>query len=156
MKVSDISKSLVSTGKMIGEDQEETEQLRAILKEAKEYLLSHKWCRSIRKEYFGLGVGDVVGVFLFEIDGAPGTRDALWVVAGDLPSAYLVTDAAPNATAALGIYCSMMDDWLKAVRQKGDLSEAFPVPVEPTEENAAALEGRINFLRDEIIPAFEA
>jgi hypothetical protein len=156
MKTSDISKSLVPTAKMVGEDHEETEQLRAILHEAKGYLLGQKWCRSIRKEYFGLGVGEVVGVFLFEIDGEPGTRDALWVVAGDLPSAYLVTDAAPTATAALAIYCSLMDDWVEAVREKGDLSELFPIPVEPTEENAAELEGRLNFLRSEIIPAFES
>lgn len=53
---------------------------------------------------------------------APGTPGALWVVAGDLPSAYLVTDAAPTATAtaALAIYCSLMQDWVEAVREKVD------------------------------------
>jgi hypothetical protein len=140
---------------MVGEDQDETNQLHASLQEARKYILSQKWCRSIRKEWFGIGVGGVVGVFLFELEGAPGVDNALWVISGDLPPAYLVTDSSPTPVSALETYCALMQDWVDAVRGKGQLADAFPVSAKPTRKNASNLEARIKLLRDEIIPAFQ-
>lgn len=139
---------------MAGEDDEETSLLRESLEEARAYLKGQKWCRSIRSERFGLGVGGVVAVFLFELAGDPGVDDLLWVVSGDLPLAYLVTDSAPTPAAALELYCDMMEDWINAARGKAALGDVFPVAVHPTEENAARLEKRVAFLRSEVIPAF--
>jgi hypothetical protein len=146
---------LVPVEEMAGQDFEETEQLRESLEEAKAFLRSHHWCRSIRRELFGLGVGGVVRVFLFELVGDPGVDEVLWVVTGDVPPAYLVTDGARTPVAALEVYCGLMEAWIDAVRRKADPSEAFPVSVEPTEKNAALLEKRVWFLRREIVPAFE-
>jgi hypothetical protein len=44
--------------------------LREMLDEAVRYVTSFGWCRLIVDSYFGLGVGGVVGVFLFRIESA--------------------------------------------------------------------------------------
>jgi len=146
---------LVPVGRMVGEDDEETDLLKEDLEASRNYLAGFRWCRAIRNQYYGLGIGGVVCVFLFEIEGDPGVDDVLWVVTGDLPPAYLVTDAAPNPLEALRLYCGLMEDWIDAVRRKGDLSEVFPVAASPNQENANQLEIRVTQLRESIIPAFE-
>ncbi len=145
---------LVPIENMTGEDEEETAQLKLALDEARAYLRNFTWCRSIQRELFGLGVGGVVCVFLFQLICDAGIDDTLWVVCGDLPTAYLVPDAAPTPSAALGVYCALMDEWIAAARGKGDLTNVFPVAAKPTEMNATQLEKRIAFLRREVIPAF--
>lgn len=50
------------------------------------------------------------------------------------------------------MYCEVMSDWVDAVRSGGALEDVYPVPVSPTEYNAAKLSKRIDFLRDKILP----
>lgn len=141
---------------MIGEDTEETELFKRAADEALAYLRSFKWCKSILETYFCFGVGSVVEVFLFRIDRL--TSDGktidewLWVVVGDVPSAYLVTDDAVTPGDALQAYCDVMREWVAAVLSKEDLGDVYPVPVDPTEENASHLSTRIDFLVNEVIP----
>lgn len=139
---------------MTGDDEQETTELRELLDAARTYIRGQKWCHSTKGEYFGLGIGGVVGVFLFELAVDPGVDELLWVVCGDLPSAHIVTDCAPTPTAALEVYCDLMDAWIDAARKGLSLAEAFPVPVDANHENAALLEKRIVFLRREVIPSF--
>ncbi len=148
---------LVPVDRMRGEDDEETQQLKQHLVEATKYVQGFKWCRWIKDRYFGIGVGGVVAVFLFRID--PASREVdewLWVVSGDLPTAYLVTDQAPDPVSTLVVYCQIMEDWIRTVRAGGDLSSVYPIATDPSLENAIALDQRIAFMRREIIPAFEA
>ena len=146
---------VVPTERMRGEDEEDTALLQVSLREARTYLTNFAWCHGVRKEFFGLGVGGVVAVFLFEIMADEGNDDVLWVVSGDLPCAYVVTDNAVRPSAALHVYCELMDDWIAAVRRGENSPRAFPVAVAATEENAALLEKRVAFLRTEILPNFE-
>jgi hypothetical protein len=44
-----------------------------------------------------------------------------------------------------------MQEWVDTVQSNGDLSQAYPVNADPTEENASILSRRIKFLV-EIIP----
>lgn len=141
---------------MIGEDTEETELFKRAADEALAYLKSFKWCKNILETYFCFGVGGVVEVFLFRIDRL--TSDGktidewLWVVVGDLPSAYLVTDEAESPRDALMAYCDEMREWVRIVLSKGDLRDVYPVGAQPTEKNASLLSKRIDFLESEIIP----
>ena len=98
-------------------------------------------------------MGGVVAVFLFRIDPAPPAEEWLWVVTGDLPSAYLVTDEAQTPAAALEGYCALMEDWATAVRSGAPLEDVFPVAAEATKENADSVVKRVNFVRNEVIPA---
>lgn len=107
----DFSK-LVPIELMFGEDIEETQQLVALFEEAELYLASFGWCAGVRKAYFGLGVSDFIGIFLFELTPNEGLRDRyLWVVSGDVPPAYLVTDDCPNSVHALQRYIQKMNDY---------------------------------------------
>jgi hypothetical protein len=147
--------TVVSTHLMRGENDEETSLLRSALVEARKYLRSFKWVRAIGEEYFGLGVGGVVAVFLFRVDGDEGVDEWLWVVGGDLPSAYLVPDQATTPVEAVRVYCALMGDWAQAVRAGQGLGDVFPVAAEPSVENAALLQKRICYLRDVLLPAYE-
>jgi hypothetical protein len=142
------------TTQIRGEDDDETKELQAALEEARCYLTSFPWCTCIEEEFFGFGIGGVVAVFLFRIRPAGAVDPWLWVIVGDLPSAYLVTDRATSPARALEVYCELMEEWIRAVRQ-GNLSDTFPVVADPTGENADLLEKRVTFLRTQIIPAFE-
>lgn len=144
---------LQPTTQMRGEDNDETRELQRTLEEARSYLGTFTWCSRIEEEFFGFGVGGIVAVFLFRIQPVGKVDPWLWVITGDLPSAYLVTDRAPSPVKALEVYCELMEDWICAVRRRC-LRDVFPVMEEPTSENADLLGNRIIFLRAKLIPAF--
>jgi hypothetical protein len=121
--------------------------------EAHQYLASFAWARDVAALSLAYGVGGVVALFLAEFRGKiGGTDDRLWVVVGDLPSAYLVVEPNDTPSGALERYCRLMDDWAFAVLRSTDLDEVFPVASKATAENANALRLRMAFLRTEIIP----
>jgi hypothetical protein len=122
------------------------------LNDARAYATGFKWCHGISESYFGFGVGGVVAVFLFRIEPTSGTDEWLWVVVGDLPSAYLVTDQSRNGKEALRVYCNLMEEWITATRGKGCMEDAFPVATDPSPENIAMLESRVEFLKREVLP----
>lgn len=146
--------SLVPTDQMSGEDNEATSTLHEMLAEAKSFIKKFKWSGTILEKYFGLGIPGVVAVFLFHVDPITDHDDWLWVIVGDLPSAYLVTDRASDPVSALKVYCELMEDWVQAVRGGGALNDVFPVNAPPDTDHADMLERRIELLRTEIIPSF--
>jgi hypothetical protein len=147
----DISRVL-PISQMRGEDEEETAELRSMLERADQYVRSMKWCAGVRTRFFGAGVGGVVAVFLFQLDPEGQADEWIWVIEGDLPTAYLVTDEAPDPVSALTIYCDLMEDWVAAVRSKQSMDEVFPVGVPADEEHAQMLEARVLKLREDVIP----
>ena len=107
---------------MFGEDFEETQQLAALFEEAELYLTSFSWCEGIKSAYFGLGVSDFIGIFLFEIVAAassPGSH--IWVVAGDIPPAHLMVDECPSPAFALKAYIQKMKDWCGSAFNSGNI-----------------------------------
>jgi hypothetical protein len=139
--------------RIVGDDVEDTELLQQMLQKATAYLQSFRWCPPIEQIYLGLGVGDIVAVFLFHFrERIQGTEEWLWVVVGDLPSAYLVIDDADNSVAALEAYCELMEDWAKAVLEGKPLDDAFPVEAKPTPDNARLLLRRTEFIRTRLLP----
>ena len=144
--------TIVSADQIKGEDEEETGLLRDMFGSAKTFLLSFTWCAGIREEYYGFGVGGVVAVFLFRIVRArPGVDEWLWVVVGDIPSAYLVTDDAPNPACALAGYIREMLRWVHAVRRGRPTGHLIRVNVTPTNEYADLLDSRLKFLCENIL-----
>lgn len=144
---------LTPTEQMTGEDAEETASLREMLSRAEAYLKSFRWCPPIAERYLGIGIGGVVALFLFRLQrNINDTDEWLWVVEGDLPSAYFVTDEARNPESALAVYCEMMEEWADAVTKKSSLDEVFPVTAPATQENADQLRSRVKFLRERILP----
>lgn len=148
-------KQVVPVEEMRGDCEEDTALLKIMLEEAINYLKSHKWCPEIEKIYFGFGIGKIVAVFLFKFsEKIKGTDEFLWVIVGDLPSAYLVIDNSPSPKEALEGYCEIMEDWVNAVRNSASLKDVYPVKVPPTEEYARMLSSRIESLRSDVIPQY--
>jgi len=103
---------------MKGEDEEETTQLKEMLRQATSYLMSFSWCSGIRESYIGIGIGGVVAAFLFRIQ--PSREDVdewVWIIVGDLPAAYITAENAPNPATALDGYIGAMQEWVDAVKQ---------------------------------------
>lgn len=144
---------MTSVDSLVGEDREDTHLLQGMAAAAKQYLLSFKWCNAVRRGWFGWGIGGIAAVFLFEIEPAtPGVDEILWVVTGDLPPAYLVTDDLPTPLAALRTYVDLMAEWIAAVREGRSTEGCISVNHAPTPEAADALETRLSFLKQEFLP----
>lgn len=138
---------------IVGNDPEDTALLQEMAQSARDYVTSFAWCPEIKQAHLASGVGGLAAVFLFEFKTRiKGTDDKLWVIVGDLPSAYMVVEPNEGPADALEKYCELMEDWIQAVRVSAKLDDVFPVAAEPSLENAVILEKRIAFLLAEIIP----
>jgi hypothetical protein len=147
---------VVPCTEMRGDSIVDTEQLESMRKEAEDYLSSFSWCQRIIDCFYGLGIGGVVAVFLFHIEPDKDNVDEwLWVISGDLPSAYLVVDQSPTPVSALKTYVAEMRKWVEAAKTGRSIEDVIPVNVEPNPENAARLQKRLDFLTKEAIPLHE-
>lgn len=148
--------SVISVSNMTGSDEGDLSSLKRMLIDARTYLLSFKWCKCIQREYLGYGIGDVVALFLFEIENLASPDDSyLWVVVGDLPSAYFVLDDACNPEDALCVYLGLMDEWATTVLSDLPTEDCFPVKLPsdfPKKEAAEMLTIRLDFLKNKILP----
>ncbi|MGA7241147.1 MAG: hypothetical protein WBY44_36030 [Bryobacteraceae bacterium] len=152
----DISK-MMPVESIQGEDAEDTNLLKQMAAEARNFVSSQKWCDHIDGLHLAYGVGGVVGVFLVQITPRSDNVDnCLWVIVGDLPPAYIVTEDNPTAAEALDSYCSEMEAWVEAANEGASVDELIPVNVPPTPEHAEQLGGRIAYIRSKILPLAEA
>lgn len=137
-----------------GDDAEETKRLRILAAEAGRCIASFHWCPPLDRLLLAFGVGGVLGLFLARFKRpVEGSEDQeVWIVVGDLPSAYLFTEDSETPAEALETYCELMEEWADQVLSGGDTSKCFPVAAEPTVEHAKMLKGRLGFIRDQLIP----
>jgi len=144
-------------GVAAGEDQVgEGPLLDALATEARAFIQSHSWAPPIQDLLLAYGVGGIIGLFLVRftraLTGEMKGETEQWVVVGDLPSACFETDIAPTPALALKLYCAICEDWAETVLTGRDKSECYPIRVAPTREHAEMLMGRIEFVREKLIP----
>lgn len=121
-------------------------------REALAYAQGFAWCRRVRALYEGLQEPGIIGIFLVWIDPArEGVDEWLWLIIGDVPPAYLVTDDAPTPAAALDTYIVLMDSWVRAVRDGRPVDDLIPVNAPPTPEYADMLASRLRVLRETVL-----
>ena len=141
---------------LVGDDDEDTALLREMKQDAIDHLAQQAWCRRITEIYWGDGIGGVVAVFLFvfEADAADGSLAApAWCVVGDLPSLLLpCTGRQDTPVDVLERYCQEMERWVASVRAGEGGGGCVPVAAAPTLQHAEMLDGRIQLLREDIIP----
>lgn len=126
---------------------EDREIARRLYQRARRFLESFDWCHGIEQGYVGILQWDIVAVFLFKIRPARLDVDQwLWVVVGDLPSAYLVVDGNPNPAMALEGYIHEMSRWVEAVENGRPVDGLIPTRVDPTPKYAAMLKSRLGVL----------
>lgn len=148
-------KGVIPTDQLFGDDEEDTGLLQAMAHYAHDYIKKFAWCKSVKRSYFGDGVGAIVAVFLFHIEPAqPDVDEWLWVVVGDIPPAYLVIDDNTTPSLALQGYIDEMITWVKLARAGKSTSKAIPVNRPATKENALLLEGRLKAIEEMVLPRF--
>ena len=127
-------------------------EIRKAADAAREYLEGFRWCGGITGLSLAFGVAGVVSVF--RADFRPigdGVDSTVWVVNGDLPTAYIAFDEGDTWQDALDGYVGEMQAWVDAVREGGSLEDLMPVHVTPTREHADMLGRRLAFLRERLI-----
>lgn len=135
----------------------EVGELLALYDEAAEYLRAFAWCGQIEEGFAGVCVPGLFGVFLFRF--VPAREDVdpwVWVIAGDLPPAYLTTENAPNPACAVDAYIGAMQSWVRAVREGRPVKDEIPVTAPATVPYATALEARLTLLDREVLPHYRA
>ena len=155
--------TLAPSNEFSGEDRKDHALLAGMVERAHAYLRSFDWCGAIVESYIDdIAIGGVVAVLLIKIQPAREEVDEwLRVVVGDLPPAYLVTDDTPDSARALEAYVDEMRRWVDAVKSGSPVWVWELIPVEaaeggrsldPTVERAEALEQRLRFLEEQILP----
>jgi len=130
---------------------DEFKSIITLYNEGKKYLESFDWCKNIINSWYDFGIYDKLGVFLFNIEPANlNVDDYIWIIVGDLPTVYL-DKSIQTGLEALQVYCDLMDDWADNIKNGKSIDDSFPIPVEPTIENANLLKSRIDFLRQNFI-----
>ena len=132
---------------------EEIQTILSLYYNAKNYMEDFDWCVSIKKCWYDkdFGIYVKIGIFLFEIEPLnEDIDDFIWVIVGDLPSVYL-DKSITTGQEALEQYCKLMQEWVDNVKAGKSLEECYPVPVDPTIENAELLSSRISFVRRELL-----
>jgi len=143
---------IIPIHEMQSDCQEDMEMLKKMSLDADDFITSYRWCPAVKEKYFGWGIGLIVAVFLYHFDSLINqTDDWLWVIVGDLPSVYLVTDAATSPMEALEHYCELMEDWANNIMSDNTIDGCYPVSVAPTKEHAKMLLSRTEFIRKEFL-----
>jgi hypothetical protein len=123
-----------------------------LYKEAVRFLEAHSWCGSVKSGELAFAVVGVIGIFKISLEPTrPDVDPVLWVVTGDLPPAYLVTDDAADWQRALSRYVDEMRKWVAAVRNGTSTADVIAVGVAPTAQHAGMLESRLDFLQRELL-----
>ena len=156
MKIEIDFNKVVPINMMFGESEEETKQLCEYLDEAKEYINYYSWHHGINNSYYGIGVGGIFAIFLFEI--IPNREDIdnyVWVIVGDIPPAYITCEDAPNPACALDIYIGAMSESVQASIAGESVESLIPVNVPATPENGEMLKSRLEFLGEKVLSNYE-
>lgn len=138
--------SLVDAGELQGISSYETSGLQRYRQRARLFLEGFAWCSDVRAERFAAGAAGIAALFAMEVLVKGTTREWLWVIAGELPSAYVPVVSAPGAHQAMHHYCGLIERWI-ADREHG------PAGLEPTAASANHLESQLRVLRGYVIPA---
>ena len=126
-------------------------------REACEFLLAHSWCRTVRSLSLRKWVEGILALLYVEIEPEPqsGADEAVWVVVGDLPPAYLDVPSVPTDREVLEAYIALLEEWVEAVRSGEPIDELMPIYhrhslalVAPTLRFAEMIELRVQFLQD--------
>src|SRR5437588_11101857 len=87
LKGKEVALGLVTSGSIVGDDEEDTVLLREMFDAASLYISSFSWCGAVLDSYFGGGVGGIFAVFFFHIRrGRVDIDPWIWIVVGDIRS----------------------------------------------------------------------
>lgn len=145
----------IPTDRIDTSDVEDKDEVIQLVEEAEGYLKSQKWCSSIKNGWYAVGWGYMLGVFYYEIIPNGDADSSVWVVVGDLPTAYIDIESANDEIEVILSYVELMEDWIENVENGNSVEDCFPINVSPTREHAAMLRDRTKLIREEILAAYD-
>ena len=129
------------------------EDCRDFVNDLQSYLAGFRWANPTGRVWVGHCSPGVIGTFLVELKPSEADVDRfIWVIVGDLPSAYLSSVYAKTPREALSGYISEMSAWVSAVEKNEPTDDLIPVNAPPTIQNASSLKTRLEFLKREVLP----
>jgi hypothetical protein len=130
----------------------ENTEVTPLASDAAEFLAGQRWCSRIGTGWLSFAIPGVLGIFLFEVVGnSEKVPPKVWVVVGDVPSAYIALPADSGWQDVLAGYVFEMRRWVTAVQSGLSVSELIPVGVTPTREHAEMLAGRLDFIQSDLL-----
>jgi hypothetical protein len=134
----------------------EAEDCRDFVAELQRYLTEFNWAHPTGRMWVGQCIPGVVGIFLVELKPSEADVDRfIWVIVGDLPSAYLSSIYAKTPREALSGYIGEMSAWISAVEKNEPTDDLIPVNAPPTIQSASSLKTRLEFLIREVLPLLQ-
>lgn len=153
-----IAAGLVPIDKMSGEDETDTELLRKMAEDAKQYIAPFSWCETVLDPYFGGGFGGIFAIFFFHIrPSRPEVDPWIWIMIGDVPPAYLPLTDCDSPAAVFRTYFHGMSLWVELARkgQTGTPEQGvLPVNLPPAPEWAEKVNQKLLGLTLTIAPLF--
>lgn len=129
-------------------------EVAALVERARSYLSSQSWCERIVEGWVEYSCGYVIGIFYFHI--IPAREDVpryVWVIAGDLPTAYMDGEFHSSAWEALSAYIVEMQEWVDRVLDGRSITDdVITVNVPPEPKWADELAKRLGFVRENFLP----
>jgi hypothetical protein len=127
-------------------------EVAAIVADAAAFLWTHDWCGAILDLRVAFAVAGVLAVVRADLEPRNARADArVWLIAGDLPPAYIAWEDADTWKDALRGYVFEIRRWIDAVRAHSPVADLIPVNVAPTEEYAELLSSRLAFIERELL-----
>lgn len=140
-------------------------ELQELVEEAKRFLQSHAWCRTIKQGYVSHYWPGIMALFYFEIEPTPDSSadEAVWVIVGDVPPAYMDIQTCRTPAEAIEGYVGALWEWVERVKQGDPIpGDVIPVyyrdserEVPPTLEFADLLAKRLTFIEERLLPELE-
>jgi hypothetical protein len=132
------------------------DDIDSALASARQFILFYDWCKSIEYQYLGAAFDGIIYIFLFKIKSDRADVDSwIWVIVGDIPSAYLTCDDAATPYEALDSYVGAMEQWVSAAKEGKSVANLIPVNVPASHENGIRLEVRLKFIDEKILPQLD-
>ena len=124
----------------------------ALAAAAERFLAGQPWCGRVRQVTPVFAIRGVLGVFRCSlIPSHPDADVMVWVVVGDLPSAYLAHEPGDSWQDALHGYVEEMAPWVEAVQAGRAVDGLIPVDVPATPPHAELLASRLAFIRTRLL-----
>ncbi|MEO7312772.1 MAG: hypothetical protein ABIX01_20480 [Chitinophagaceae bacterium] len=144
---------MTEIGEIANDDFEYTDDIERLYDESVRYLNSHNWCDKVVQGWLAASWGYLVCIFFFKIGPSleSNADTEVWVVAGDLPTAYIDIESASSVNEVLEGYVFLMKDWIEHVQNGKPVTECYPISIEPTIEYAGMLSSRIQIIEDDFI-----
>lgn len=145
------------------DDPEELRDLHEAARGAQDYLESHWWCKEVQEGYFDRGFSKFA-VFYFRYAVSEGSRadPECWIIAGDIPPAFLDTYYCRNGAEAVNAYVYLMREWGEATVAGTSVEKFYPVAangsfrlLQPTPELGQMLIGRMDFIEKNLLAEWQ-